>query len=233
MESNVTKSALGIKRILFASLTVIAASALCSCSGSVAEDEIESDIEQIKNVSTEICGSTILVNVNTNKKNYTTTLNNIKGVDVVNSDTIVVNSSADVVPGSYYLSTKNHELNSWKDGNFDHKEILKSFVVCFADGQTASLNFKQDNVRFMSTQMPTPELEESEPILVCISEDPNATDNDEFIQYICTYSMKLHYEGMEGDEVLLSNVVVLQRKDAINFNGGVNDYESEHNDTEF
>ena len=232
MKPFITIAVSRISSILALAIAVIATMAISSCSGSVAEDEIESNIEQIKNVSTQICGDRTLVNVNTTRSTYTTSLDNIKGVNLVDNDTVVVGVNTDIVPVRYYLSTRNQDVQNWRDGNFDHKETIKTFVLCFADGQTASLNFRQENVRFMSTQMPTPEIEETEPTLVNVSEY-RATDNDEYVEFTCTYEMQIKYEGMDNAATLSAQVVMLQAKDAINFNGSVNNFDSEHSDTQF
>ena len=205
---------------------------LCSCSGSAAEDAVNEVVAQnaeevVKSVSTKAASNGLTISVNTNKSVYTTTLKNVESVKAELTDTIVIASQDDAVPYTYYLSNKGEQLKTWNDGNFRHTEVLKSYVVCFADGQAAKLNFKQDNVSFKSAQELTPSLNETAPVLVSV-EEVMGSDTDEYATYTYTYEMTVCYEGAEA-QTLVSKVVVLQQKEAISFSGSVaeyNDYET-------
>ena len=220
--------------IRMATVNVAVSAVLCSCSGGAAEDSVNDAIsanteEVVKSVDTEISGSDIIFKVNTNVASYKTTMKHVQNVQSEIIDTIVIASSEDAVPYTYYLSGNAQQLNAWEDGKFQHKEVLKSYVVCFADGQAAKLNFKQDKVSFKSTQMPAPNLNETAPVLVK-AERVNGSDTDAYETYTYTYEMTVCYDGAQA-ETLTSKVVVLQQKDAITFSGSVAEY-NDYNDVD-
>ena len=208
----------------------------CACTGGDMLDEAENATrsqeaaEFINSVETEAQANSLEVSVTTNKGEYTTTVNNIIGVDNTVNDTVMMADYDEMMeqalPTEISLAGTSNIRSTRMDGSFKHIEMQREYVLAWGNNGVATMHFIQDQISFNGNNIPLAQIQLDEIKMIGEESGDAYMNGKEYNKVERMYQMGIRYQGTNQTSLMTVKVVFLYAKQAIVFNNPVvDDYE--------